>query len=90
MDAILSDLDNSLSLHLDWLTLGLSDIFDTFKRNAEKSKEEIRHKDSLVAGLESKIRKIQKEQEDIREKERMMTTECEGLKEKIRCKDDER
>ena len=40
--------------------------------------------------MESKIRKIQKDQEDVREKEKMMTTECEGLKEKLRCKDDER
>ena len=72
------------------MTHGFSDIVDSFKRNAEKAKEEIRHKESLVAGLESKIRKIQKDQEDVREKEKMMTTECEGLKEKLRCKDDER
>jgi hypothetical protein len=53
-------------------------------------REEIRHKESVVAGLEARLRKIGAEQEEIREKERMMTTECEGLREKIRCKEDEK
>ena len=53
-------------------------------------RDDLRHKESLIGGLESKIRKIQLEQEEVREKERMMTTECEGLREKIRCKEDEK
>jgi hypothetical protein len=36
------------------------------------------------------MRKIGQEQEEIREKERMTSTECEGLKEKIRCREDEK
>ena len=40
--------------------------------------------------MEAKIRKIGQEQEEVREKERMMTTECEGLREKIRCREDEK
>ncbi len=53
-------------------------------------RDDLRHKESLIGGLESKIRKIQLEQEEVREKERMMTTECEGLREKIRSKEDEK
>lgn len=84
------DFDHLLTLHGEWVAHGLSDIFETARRQSDKMRDEVRHKDSLVAGLEAKIRKIGQEQEENREKERMITTECEGLREKIRCREDEK
>jgi hypothetical protein len=47
-----------LSQHGEWVAHGLSDIFETARRQNDKMRDDLRHKETLIAGLEAKIRKI--------------------------------
>jgi hypothetical protein len=58
LEAILCDFDQLLSQHGEWVAHGLSDIFETARRQNDKMRDDLRHKETLIAGLEAKIRKI--------------------------------
>lgn len=50
LEAILQDFEHLLSQHNDWAAHGLSDIFETARRQSDKMRDELRHKETLVAG----------------------------------------
>ena len=86
----MTDCESSLTHLTDWFQSCLTDCFSEAASRLHQLKDELKHKDHQIGSLESRLRRLGQEEEDLRARERLMTTEVEGLRGKLREKDEER
>ena len=90
LEKVISESEQILKALHDWLSLGLTDALTERGHMIQDLKGELESRDHKFCSLESKYKRTLEEENDLKEKEQFITTEMDGLKEKLRSKDEER